>query len=77
MRERQREKETMREEKKKGNNTSLRDLRRTNGRNASGQETKLAHATRATCGYQKLLVSLPSKKVGVSPTLIISCLVAM
>ena len=48
--------------KKKMNDTSLRDLRRTRGRNASGQETKLVHTTRATHEYQKLRVSSRSKK---------------
>ena len=37
--------------KKKGNDTSLRDLRRTGGQNASGQEIKLVHTTRATREY--------------------------
>ena len=42
----------VRGEKKKGNGTSLHDLRQTDGRNASRQETKLVHATRATRGYR-------------------------
>ena len=54
--------------KKKRNDTSLRDLRQTGDRNASGQETKLAHATRATRGYQKLRVSSLLKGRGFSYT---------
>ena len=49
-------------EKKEGNDTSFRDLWRTDGRNASGKETKLVHVTRATRGYQKLRVSSCSKR---------------
>ena len=45
------------EKKKKGNDTSLCDLEKTGSRNASGQETKLVNATRATCEYQILRVS--------------------
>ena len=41
-----------REEKKKGNETFLHDLRRIGGPNASGQEKKLVHVTRVTCGYR-------------------------
>ena len=45
--------------KKKGNDTSLRDLRLTSGGSASGQETKLVHATRArvgtrNCGFHRV-----------------------
>ena len=46
----------VRGEKKKRNDTSLCDLRRTGGRNVLGQETKLVHATRAKRGYQNLRV---------------------
>ena len=48
-------------EKEKENDISLRNLWRIGGQNASGQETKLVYATRATRGYQKLWVSLRSK----------------
>ena len=33
--------------------TYLYDLRRSVGRNSSGQERKFIYSTRATCGYQK------------------------
>ena len=49
-------------EKKKRDDTSLRDLLLIDSRNASGQETKLVHAKRATRGYQKLWVSSLSKR---------------
>ena len=51
-----------RRKKKKGNDTSLRYLRRTNSQNASRQEIKLVHAMRATCGYQNLRVLWRSKR---------------
>ena len=57
------EEEKEKEKKKKGrNDTSLHDLWLTSCRNASGQETKLVHVTRATHGYQKLRVSSYSKR---------------
>ena len=65
------------ERKQKRNDTSLHDLLQTGGRNASGKETKLFHATRATRGYRNSNFSSKFQKVGVSPTLVISCLVAM
>ena len=67
MRVREKKKETMRGEKKKkkGNDTSLRDLRRTGGRNASGQETKLVHVMKATRGYRNPSFSSKLQKVGV------------
>ena len=52
----------IRERKKKGNDTSLGDLKQIGGRNALGQETKLVHAAIATRGYQKLRASLCSKR---------------
>ena len=51
--------------KKKRNDPSLRDLRRTSGQNALGQETKLVHATRATRGYQNPSFSSKLQEVGV------------
>ena len=64
-------------EKEKRNGTSLRDLQLTGGRNSSKQETKLVYAIRATRGYQNPNFLSKFQKVGVSPTLVISCLVAM
>ena len=49
-------------EKKKRNDTSFRDLQRIGGQNASGQETKLVHETRATREYHKLRVLSRSKR---------------
>ena len=43
--------DTEREEKKKRNGTSLRDLRLTGCRNSSEQEEKLVYAIRDTRGY--------------------------
>ena len=57
--------ETEKGEKKKRNGTSLRDLRLTGDRNASGKKTKLVHATRAMRGYQKLRGFIAFQKVGV------------
>ena len=51
--------------KRKGNNTSLYDIRRTGSRNSSGQETKLVHATRATRGYRNPSFSSKLQEVGV------------
>ena len=64
-------------EKKKKNDTSLCDLRLTGSRNSSEQEAKLVYAIRATHGYRNPNFSSKFQKVGVSPTLIISYLVAM
>ena len=51
--------------KKKGNDTSLPDLWRTDGRNGSGQETKLVHTMRATCWYRNPSFSSKLLEVGV------------
>ena len=63
--------------RKKKIDTSLCDLRLTGGRNSSKQEAKLVYAIKATRGYQNPNFSLKFQKVEVSPTLVISCLVAM
>ena len=64
-------------EKKKRNDISLCDLLPTDDRNSSEQKTKLVYAIRATHGYRNPNFSSKFQKVGVSPTLVISCLVAM
>ena len=43
------------------------DLRRFDGQNWSGQETKLIYASRATRGYQNLGVSSNFTRYGFSP----------
>ena len=63
--------------KKKRNGTSLRDLRLTDDRNSSEQEAKLVYAITAMRGYRNPNFSSKFQKVRVSPTLVISCLVAM
>ena len=65
VRESERKKRRREEKKRKGNNTSLRDFRRTDGRNASGQETKLVHTTRAMHGYRNPSFSSKLQEVGV------------
>ena len=65
------------EERRKKKGTSLRDLQLTDGRNSLEQEAKLVYAIRATRGYRNSNFSLKFQRVGVSPTLVISCLVAM
>ena len=47
------------------------------GRKLLVRELKLVYAIRVTCGYRNLNFSSKFQKVGVSPTLVISCLVAM
>ena len=69
--------EKEKEKKKKRNSTSLRDLLLTGGRNSLEQETKLVYAIRATHGYRNPNFSSKFQKVGISPTLTISYLVAM
>ena len=62
---------------------SPRDLWLTDNQNSSGQEAKLVYAIRATSGYRnpnfssKFQKRKKKKKKRVSPTLAISCLVAM
>ena len=63
--------------RKKKEGTSLRDLRLTGGRNSSEKEAKLVYAIRATRGYRNPIFFSKFQKVGISPTLVISCLVAM
>ena len=65
------------EKKKKRNDTSLRDLQLTGGRNSLEQEANLVYAIRATRGYRNPNFLSKLQKVRVSPTLVISCLVAM
>ena len=65
------------EKEKKRNDTSLPDLRLTGGQNLWEQEAKLVYAIRVTRGYRNPNFSSKFQKVGVSPTLVISCLVAM
>ena len=74
---RDRGKETVREEKKKRNGTSLCYLWLTGGRNSSKQEAKLVYAIRATSGYRNPNFSSKFQNVGVSPTWVIYCLGAM
>ena len=69
--------EDRRKKKKKRNGTSLRDLRLTDGQNSSEQEVKLVYAITAMHGYRNPNFSSKFQKVMVSPTLVISCLVAM
>ena len=66
-----------RKKKTKRNDTSLCDLQLTDSRNSSEQEAKLVYVIRAMCGYRNPNFSSKFQKVGVFPTLDISCLVAM
>ena len=59
------EKNGERRKKRKGNDTSLCKLQRTGGRNVSGQETKLVHATRATREYRNPSFSSKLQEIGV------------
>ena len=52
-------------EKKKRNNTSLRDLQLTSGRNSSEQEAKLVYVIRPTRGYRNSNFSSKFQEVGV------------
>ena len=54
-----------RRKKRKGNGTSLPDLRQTNDRNTSGQETKLVHTTKAMRRYRNPSFSSKLQEVGV------------
>ena len=65
------------ERKRKKNGISLRDLRLTGSRNSSKQDAKLVYKIKAMHGYRNPNFSPKFQKVEVSPTLVISCLVAM
>ena len=56
---------------------SPQDLQLTSDRNSSEQKAKLVYAIRVTHGYRNPNFSSKFQKVGVSPTLVISFLVAM
>ena len=76
--EKRRKKKTVRgREKGKGREGKRRFSWCSEGRSLIVRDLKLVHATRATRGYRNLNFSLKPQEVGVSPTLVFSCLVAM
>ena len=66
-----------RRKKKKMNDTSRHNLWLTDDRNSLEQEAKFVNAIKPTLGYRNMNFFSKFQKVGVSPTLVNSCLVAM
>ena len=65
------------ERKKKRNDTSHGNLWLTDDRNSLEQEEKFVNALKTTLGYRNMNFLSKFQKAGVSPTLVISCLVAL
>ena len=65
------------EKEKKRKDTSRRNLWLTDDRNSLEQEAKFVNTIKATLGYRNMNFLSKFQKARVSPTLVISCLVAM